>query len=83
MYTTKDVTTEDKPRWRAYEVRRSDIFGYETVKYGVREEYSDGATRFTHNVMFDTLEEAEQVAARFHINTTKGMTYDNMMKQWR
>ncbi len=83
MYTTKDATVEEKPRWRAYEVHRPDAFGYDIVKYGVREEYDDGATRYIHNAVFDTREEAEQVAARFHLNTLKGMSYDNVMKQWR
>jgi hypothetical protein len=81
MFTTQ--TQEETPRWRAYEVQQSDAFGYGTAKYGVREEYEDGATRYIHNVVFDTREEAEQVAAKFHINSRKGMTYDNVMKQWR
>lgn len=74
---------DDIPRWRAYKASRTDGFGYEVEKYGVREEYADGATRYVHNQVFDTLEEAEQLAARFHLNARKGMTYDNSMKQWR
>lgn len=76
------VEQTDTPRWRAYPVRQADGFGYADEKYGVREEYSDGATRYVHNELFDTLEQAEQVAARFHLNSKKGMTYDNVMKRW-
>jgi len=79
MYMTK----EEVPRWRAYEVRRPDAFGYDVVKYGVREEYGDGATRYIHSQVFATMEEAEQIAARFNINAKKGMAYDNVMETWR
>ncbi|MCE7938152.1 hypothetical protein DCC79_06255 [bacterium] len=78
MYAVKEET----PRWQAYELRKADIFGYETVRYGVREAYADGATRHVHNEDFATREEAEQLAARFHLNARKGMTYDNVMKRW-
>ena len=84
MFTAFEINpNDDTPRWRAYEVHRPDAFGYEVVQYGVREEYDDGATRFIHNALLNTIEEAEQLAARFNINARKGMTYDNTMKQWR
>jgi len=74
---------DDTPRWRAYKASRTDGFGYEVEKYGVREQYSDGGTRAIHDEVFDTMEEAEQLAARFVLNTRKGMSYDNTMKKWR
>jgi hypothetical protein len=70
-------------RWKAYQVQQHDAFGYSRVRYGVREYYEDGATRFIHNEVFDTQEEAEALAARFNLNNRKGMTYDNVMKVWR
>ena len=72
----------DEPRWKAYPVRQSDMFEYSTEKYGVREEYPEGATRYIHNETFETEEEAQMVAARFNINRQKGKTYDNVMKTW-
>lgn len=72
----------DEPRWKAYTVRQSDAFEYETVKYGVREEYPEGATRYIHNEVFDSEDEAQMIAARFNIHRQKGKTYDNVMKTW-
>ena len=72
----------DVPKWRAYEVRKPDGFGYDRVQYGVREEYEDGATRYVHNEVKDNLEDAEQMAALFNLNVRKGKTYDNTMKTW-
>jgi hypothetical protein len=83
MYAVDDSPrTTDEPRWSVYEARQRDGFGYEKVRYGIREEYADGATRFTHNETFETREEAEILAARFHLNSRKGKTYDNVMKTW-
>jgi hypothetical protein len=74
----------DEPLWKSYTVRRADMFGYDDkVKYGVREEYPDGATRFVHNEVVDTREEADAMAARFNGLRRKGKTYDNTMKEWR
>jgi hypothetical protein len=73
----------DTPRWRVYEVRQQDAFGYDRVRYGLREEYEDGATRCIHNETFEDEAEAQTQAARFNLNAKKGMRYDNIMKTWR
>jgi hypothetical protein len=75
-------TTEERLVWRAYEVRETDMFGYHTFKYGVREEYTDGATGAIHNERFATREEAQILASRFNVNARKGRKYDNAMKTW-
>lgn len=75
--------TEDRPRWQAYEVKQTDAFGYDRVRYGVREAYADGATRHVHNELFEEPDAAEQLAARFNLNARKGMAYDNAMKRWQ
>jgi hypothetical protein len=75
--------TDERPTWKVYEVRRPDMFGYDSVKYGVREEYTDGATRYIHNEVLETPEQAQLLASKFNVNARKGMTYDNTMKTWR
>ena len=77
------LDVHEKPRWKAYEVRQADMYGYEKVKYGVREEYTDGATRSIHNELLDTVEEAQLLASKFNVNARKGMEYDNTMKTWQ
>ncbi|MFQ5460113.1 MAG: hypothetical protein ACE5EL_04915 [Anaerolineae bacterium] len=74
--------TAERVMWKAYEVRETDMYGYDTVKYGVREEYSDGATRAIHNERFANVEEAQMVASKFNVLARKGRSYDNTMKQW-
>lgn len=76
------INETEKPNWRAYEVRQADMFGYEKVKYGVREEYTDGATRYIHNELFDTREQAQLLATQFNLYVRKGRSYDNTMKRW-
>lgn len=76
------ATTVERPRWRVYEVRETDMYGYYKTKYGVREEYTDGATRYTHSERFEAREDAERLAALFEVNARKGKTYDNVMKAW-
>ncbi len=84
MYAVEDQTrTNDDPRWQAYETRHKDAFGYDKVRFGVREEYPDGSTGNIHNETFETRDEAEIMAARFHLNSRKGKTYDNVLKEWR
>jgi hypothetical protein len=77
------TVTTDTPRWRAYKASQTDGFGYDRERWGVREEYQDGATRYVHNQVFEDASEAETMAAKFNLNVRKGMTYDNVMKQWR
>lgn len=77
------MSDDDRTTWKVYTVRRNDLYGYGTEKYGVREEYPDGATRDAHNETFDTPEEAQLLAARFNQNARKGSVYDNAMKTWR
>jgi len=77
------IANDERPTWKAYEVRRPDMYGYDTVKYGVREEYEDGATRSIHSELFDTREEAQLLASKFNMNARKGHSYDNVMKTWR
>lgn len=74
--------TEERLAWRAYEARETDMFGYDTIKYGVREEYEDGATGAIHNERFATREEAQILASRFNLNARKGRKYDTVMKTW-
>ena len=76
------ITTDERPTWTEYEVRQHDMYGYFKLKYGVREEYTDGATRFIHNELVDTPEEAQLLASKFNMNTRKGKMYDNVMKSW-
>ena len=73
----------DSPMWRPYEVNRPDAFGYDSHKFGVREEYNDGATRYIHTELVPTMEEAETLAARFNVYARKGRKYDNTMKTWQ
>lgn len=70
-------------RWKVYQASQTDAFGYDKLRYGVREEYDDGATRYIHNQVFEELEEAQALANRFNGNMRKGMKYDNTMKTWR
>ena len=84
MYAVDDARTQkDEPRWTAYKTQLTDGFGYDKERWGVREEYPDGATRHIHDEVYATEEEAMQVAARFHLNAKKGKTYDNVMKEWK
>jgi hypothetical protein len=76
------VMTE-QVRWKVYLASQTDGFGYERLRYGVREEYEDGATRAIHNQVFESEEEAQALANRFNGNVRKGMKYDNTMKTWR
>lgn len=73
---------DDRTTWKVYVVRRNDLYGYGTERYGVREEYPDGATRFVHDETFETAEEAQLVAARFNQKARKGGVYDNALKAW-
>ena len=77
-----NASTDDRLTWKAYEIRETDLHGYDTVRFGVREEYDDGATRYIHNERFDTREEAQLLASRFNLLARKGHRYDNSMKQW-
>jgi hypothetical protein len=74
--------SDERPTWKVYEVQTPDMFGYANVKYGVREEYTDGATRYIHNEALDSADEAQLLAARFNGYARKGRTYDNRMKTW-
>jgi hypothetical protein len=73
---------EERPLWKAYTARKTDLRGYDDEKYGVREEYTDGATRYVHNEVFDTHEEAQLLASKFNLYARKGRVYDNIMKRW-
>lgn len=75
------VDTE-RPVWKVYEVRDTDMYGYHTIRYAVREEYADGATRHIHNERVDTPEEAQLLASKFNLYARKGRRYDNVMKTW-
>jgi len=74
---------DERTTWKVYPVRRNDLYGYGAEKYGVREEFADGATRHVHNETFETPEEAQLLAAKFNQNARKGGVYDNVMKTWR
>lgn len=76
------MLNDERPQWKAYPVRHIDMHGYETVQYGVREEYADGATRYIHNEVKATREEAQIMATLFNLHVRKGKTYDNTMKRW-
>ena len=71
------------PLWRAYLVQQTDAFGYDRERWGVREEYRDGSTRYIHNQVLEDREQAEKLAAQFNFNVRKGKQYDNAMKTWR
>ena len=73
---------EERPLWRAYKTQETDSHGYASEKFGVREEYGDGATRYIHSETMDTIEEAQLLASKFNMNIRKGKTYDNRMKSW-
>jgi hypothetical protein len=81
MYEEQGMDDE-KPMWKAYMVRQTDMRGYSSERFGVREEYSDGATRDIHNEVFETREEAQLLASKFNLYARKGRTYDNTMKRW-
>ena len=73
---------DDKPLWKAYRVQQVDAFGYATERWGVREEYRDGATRHIHHQVFETEEDAQILAIKFNSYARQGRTYDNAMKAW-
>ena len=76
------TVTDERLECRAYEVRETDAFGYDRIKYGVRQEYSDGGTAAIHNERFNTRDEAVILASRFNLNARKGRKYDVLMKVW-
>jgi hypothetical protein len=73
---------DDKAEWKAYQVQQTDLRGYASERFGVREEYTDGATACIHNQVFETREEAQLLASKFNLYARKGRTYDNTMKRW-
>jgi hypothetical protein len=77
------MSDEDRTTWKVYPVRRNDLYGYAKERFGVREEYPDGATRHVHDETYDTAEEAQLVATKFNQKARKGAVYDNALKAWR
>ena len=45
------MSDQDRTTWKVYPVRRTDLYGYAKERFGVREEYPDGATRHEEALM--------------------------------